>query len=430
MHALRKNLCWTFAITSLICTWIVIASIQPVINRYHAFPPLRALLVPTLFTALAVVFALTWWTIWKGRPSARGWGIAASLINVLVSLFPIALSSDLVWRCSGVTLPIGIAGLIAYSRRDQWSPLAANAGEAASVPGRRLRFRTIATIAACAAVICGAAISLLVFKQKAAERHLTEVANVCRVKAEQGDEAAQSSLGYKYLRGEGVRQDYTEAVRWYRKAAEKGYAKGEYNLGYMYAHGYGLSQDYAEAARLYRDAADQGDSHAQNNLGLLYFNGQGVQKDSAEADRWFQKAADQGDEYAKRTLRQENPAPSSKSKILPWLVLGGSLWLLTGSSAQVWGFPDWRRRVIPLSLGILGISFAGLSFYETAHNPMRNSVFAANAFYMAKGLLIGVSGIVALSISPKSEGPEETLSCDDGVEASETNAGGDEADSL
>jgi hypothetical protein len=356
--------------------------------------------------------------------------MVASVINILVSLLPIALSSHFVWRCSGVTLPIGIAGLIAYSRRDEEPPILGNASQAGPVPDKRLRFRTIAIVAAFVAVICGAAISVLVYKQKAIERHLTETANVCRVKAEQGDAASQSSLGSKYLRGEGVRQDYAESVRWYRKAADQGYSKGEFNLGYMYAHGYGLSQDYGEAARWYRKAAEQGDAYGQYNLGRLYSLGQGVPQDSAEADRWLQMAANQGDEYAKRMLRHDNPAPSYGSKIIPLLILVGSLCLLMGSSTKVWSFPDWRRRSLPLTLGILGISYASLSFYEIAHNPMRNSLYAANAFYLAKGLLIGMSGVVALSISPKSEDTEDTHDCDDEVEPPETNTGSDGADSF
>ncbi len=39
---------------------------------------------------------------------------------------------------------------------------------------------------------------------------------------EQGDAAAQISLGVMYEYGEGVTQDYAEAMKWYRLAAEQG----------------------------------------------------------------------------------------------------------------------------------------------------------------------------------------------------------------
>jgi TPR repeat protein len=242
--------------------------------------------------------------------------------------------------------------------------------------------------------------------------------------------AAQSALGTKYLRGEGVRQDYSEAIRWYRKAADQGYTKGEFNLGYVYARGYGVSQDYAQAARWYRKAADQGDAYAQYNLGLLYSQGQGVPQDSGEADRWFQKAADQGDEYAKRPLGRENTRPSAVSNLLPWVILVGSLVLLTGDSKRVWGFQNWRKSTVPMSIGILGVLYAGLSFYEIAKNPIRNSLYSANAFYFAKGALIGMSCVLALSVSARNFDPEEPESCVGDVEATETTEEDEKSDSF
>ena len=89
MHTLRKNLCWIFALAAFVYLQIALSSILRSIHRPYAFLSLRNLLVPALSTALAVVFGMAWWTVWKGRPSARGWGIAASLINILASLSPI-----------------------------------------------------------------------------------------------------------------------------------------------------------------------------------------------------------------------------------------------------------------------------------------------------------------------------------------------------
>ncbi len=41
-------------------------------------------------------------------------------------------------------------------------------------------------------------------------------------KAEMGDALSQTSLGFKYLYGEGVPKDAAEAMKWFRKAAEQG----------------------------------------------------------------------------------------------------------------------------------------------------------------------------------------------------------------
>ena len=78
-----------------------------------------------------------------------------------------------------------------------------------------------------------------------------------KLKAEQGDAAAQIQLGFTYEHGKGVPQDYKEAVKWYLKAAEQGNAIGQFNLGVMYEHGKGVPQDYEEALNWYRKAAEQ-----------------------------------------------------------------------------------------------------------------------------------------------------------------------------
>ena len=52
-----------------------------------------------------------------------------------------------------------------------------------------------------------------------------------RKAVEQGYASAQNSLGFMYLNGRGVPQDYGQALMWYRKAVEQGYppliAKGK-----------------------------------------------------------------------------------------------------------------------------------------------------------------------------------------------------------
>jgi TPR repeat protein len=79
-----------------------------------------------------------------------------------------------------------------------------------------------------------------------------------RIKAEQGDAAAQFSLGAIYAKGQGVAQDYAEAAKWYRKAAEQGYTPAQCKLGTMYVQGHGVTRDYAEAVKWYRKASEQG----------------------------------------------------------------------------------------------------------------------------------------------------------------------------
>ena len=92
-----------------------------------------------------------------------------------------------------------------------------------------------------------------------------------RKAAEQGQKEAQFSLGVMYYVGKqgysesflsemsmplaerelfsltSVPQDYAEAARWYRKAAEQGDPIAQQNLGYMYLYGQGVQQDYIHA---------------------------------------------------------------------------------------------------------------------------------------------------------------------------------------
>jgi len=109
--------------------------------------------------------------------------------------------------------------------------------------------------------------------------------------AEQGDAAAQYSLGVLYERGQGVRQDDVEAVKWYRLAAKQGDAKAQSNLGLMYANGDGVPQDHAEAGKWFRLAAVQGNAEALSNLGYMYGHGRGIQQDYVLAHIWFTLAA-------------------------------------------------------------------------------------------------------------------------------------------
>jgi putative methionine-R-sulfoxide reductase with GAF domain len=75
---------------------------------------------------------------------------------------------------------------------------------------------------------------------------VTDLASLRKV-AEQGDPAAQFSLGARYATGEEVKQDYTEAVRWFTLAAEQGHILAQATLGAYYWAGRGVPQDLTKA---------------------------------------------------------------------------------------------------------------------------------------------------------------------------------------
>jgi TPR repeat protein len=114
-------------------------------------------------------------------------------------------------------------------------------------------------------------------------------------KAEDGDPAQQSQLGYCYFTGSSPYQkDELEAVKWYKKSAAQNYSTAQLILGSVYASGFeGLERDYAEAVRWYRLSATQGNMYAQHNLGTMYQDGVGVEQNLAEAVKFFRLAAAQ-----------------------------------------------------------------------------------------------------------------------------------------
>jgi hypothetical protein len=65
---------------------------------------------------------MAWWTIWKEKPAARFWGIAASLVEILIYFRPIIFHSHYVWWHHAGALYIGIVGLVVFSSGNAIEP--------------------------------------------------------------------------------------------------------------------------------------------------------------------------------------------------------------------------------------------------------------------------------------------------------------------
>lgn len=116
------------------------------------------------------------------------------------------------------------------------------------------------------------------------------------VKAQFGNAAAQSYLGFLFISGEeGVDKDPAEARTWFERAAAQGLADAQFNLALIYANGDGVPADPRQAAHWCRLAAEQGFAAAQDRLGVMYIKGEGVPRDEAEALAWFELSAAAGD---------------------------------------------------------------------------------------------------------------------------------------
>lgn len=66
--------------------------------------------------------------------------------------------------------------------------------------------------------------------------------------AKKGSRIAEYNVGWYYLYGKGVEQDFTEAYNWFQKAAEHGYAGAYRWLAYCYSNGIGVAKDAEKAA--------------------------------------------------------------------------------------------------------------------------------------------------------------------------------------
>ena len=76
----------------------------------------------------------------------------------------------------------------------------------------------------------------------------------CTTPANAGDMVSQNILGWAYLAGQGVTQDYSIAFSWISKSAEQGNTWALGQLGLMYQNGYGVSKDYNQAFTLLTSA--------------------------------------------------------------------------------------------------------------------------------------------------------------------------------
>jgi len=116
MRSLRNIYSWLFAFTSLICLRIAFTFTLRTISQENTAGP-YLLIGAALLLVFGFVFAMAWWTVFKLKPSARWWGIAASLINIQVSLFPLAVPPHSIDTGFLLILGLGLGGLVVFWRR-------------------------------------------------------------------------------------------------------------------------------------------------------------------------------------------------------------------------------------------------------------------------------------------------------------------------
>jgi hypothetical protein len=116
LRVLRLYMGGVFAIAGLICSclalWLIHRAFE--IEQFRAFSHPRVLLLSAIFPIMAIIYLVASWKIWRERPLAKGWGIVASILLILLPLRQAALRSQPVWSCHGIMLALGIVGLIVF----------------------------------------------------------------------------------------------------------------------------------------------------------------------------------------------------------------------------------------------------------------------------------------------------------------------------
>jgi chromate transport protein ChrA len=123
MQSLRKVISWCFAVESLLVLVFLWRGPFTAYRQRGSIPVGGALLASFFLIVIAIIFAAAWWIVWKERPSANRWGIAASLSYLLIFLQPHVFPSQLFPRRNVMghmgALFLGIAGLLIFFRREE-----------------------------------------------------------------------------------------------------------------------------------------------------------------------------------------------------------------------------------------------------------------------------------------------------------------------
>lgn len=106
-------------------------------------------------------------------------------------------------------------------------------------------------------------------------------------------------MGWYYLGGVGVEQDYEKARKWYRKSARHGEPRAMFSLGRI-AY---TEKDFIESLIWFTRAAEAGHSRSIYWIGRHHWFGQSIPQNKKEAMKFFHQAAGKKVIEATRVLK-------------------------------------------------------------------------------------------------------------------------------
>ena len=179
---------------------------------------------------------------------------------------------------------------------------------------------------------------------------------------------AQVNLGFLFMAGRGVKQDYKEALRWYTRAAQAGSPYAQAYLAQMFSEGLGVPKDQAQADSWKKKAGEVKDAYDQCVMGQRYeLGGNGVMPDENQAREWYGKAAAQGIRCAERLSRVQHPAGD---------ILGGSRSAEVGAAGARTGEPAWVKTDGDKALAAEEQGFPSRAFALAKQGAERGDVVA------------------------------------------------------
>ena len=109
----RQFMFWMFAVSAPLSVARILYLY--LIHRLYWFPLLRNMLIGPWFSVqMAAISGVAAWSIWKGKPWARGWAIAGSLMFLVMYFRQFILTVEPSWDHHLFVLFVGILSLAAF----------------------------------------------------------------------------------------------------------------------------------------------------------------------------------------------------------------------------------------------------------------------------------------------------------------------------
>jgi len=122
-------------------------------------------------------------------------------------------------------------------------------------------------------------------------------AKAAEAQALRADPTDKLGQAYDHYSGNGTLIDYERAALLFRELAEEGNSAAQFSLGAMFQNGHGVPQNYMEAVKWYQKSAMGNHPDGQFLLGLALKEGSGISRDRIEAFKWLQLAAEGSVKY-------------------------------------------------------------------------------------------------------------------------------------